>query len=76
MIIISQNEYEIYNSDKFEMIDITVGTSPISYNINIEFNSSRKCMGIYESPERAKEVFDDIVKALYAECRIYNMPKS
>ena len=70
MIIISQYEDKIFNFNN--LINIK-----LNFNKSIKINTIRGeyTVGEYNSQKRAKEVFDDIVKAIYTECRIYNMPK-
>lgn len=83
MIIISQDEEEIINFDNIKEIrisnyeEIRNGKwTSIYFSITVDNGGTLgKDIAKYKTKKQAKEVFDDIVKALYAECRIYNLPK-
>ena len=66
MIIVNQAKDMIVNFNNLESIDIVVdldGTGKLPHEIYYETNSKREKLGTYSTEERAKEVFNEIIKA-------------
>ena len=66
MIIVNQAKDMIVNFNNVESIDIVVdldGTGKLPHEIYYETNRKKKKLGTYSTEKRAKEVFNEIIKA-------------
>ena len=75
MKILNQQRNVLVNLDNIVTIAIA-DNEYVDVNIYIQENNYQIVLGSYMTPERAKEVFNDIIKALCnSDVAIYRMPE-
>lgn len=76
MLIVSQNEDVMVNSDNIESINIVAdldGTGKVPYKLYYETSTKREELGTYKTEERAKEVFEEIIECYLGVSLIENI---